>query len=192
MKSLAWLIVLFVVAAGIGGMVVPHDRVFEFGRLVITPAGLVGIAVMRICFGMVLIWSAPASRAPKVLQGLGAILLLACFMAGVNYAYRWIFIFWMALWVWRQAVPGMGMRRETRTAQVACALLMFALWSDGALCFFFNRIMPLLPTQFADIDAPWRLLTQPMHWALMMLFAGWLLEGVLATAREWWDARKAT
>jgi len=88
--------------------------------------------------------------------------------------------------------PGTGTRRETRTAQVACALLMFALWSDGALCVFFNRIVPLLPTQFAGIDAPWRLITQPLHWALMMLFAGWLLEGVLATARQWWDARKET
>ncbi|SDS09092.1 hypothetical protein [Opitutus sp. GAS368] len=127
-----------------------------------------------------------------MLATLGTILLLACFMAGVNYAYRWIFIFWMALWVWRQAAPGMGTRRETRTAQVACVLLMFALWSDGALCVFFNRIMPLLPSQFAGFDAPWRLLTQPLHWALMMLFAGWLLEGVLATVREWWDARKAT
>ena len=127
-----------------------------------------------------------------MLAALGAILLLACFMAGVNYAYRWIFIFWMALWVWRQAVPGSGTPREIRTAQVACALLMFAVWSDGALCFFFNRIMPLLPTQFADVDKPWRLLTQPLHWALMMLFAGWLLEGVLANAREWWAARQAT
>lgn len=125
-----------------------------------------------------------------MLAALGAILLLACFLAGVNYAYRWIFIFWMALWVWRQAAPGAGTNREIRTAQVACALLMFALWSDGALCFFFNRIMPLLPTQFANVDRPWRLLTQPLHWALMMLFAGWLLEAVLAHVREWWDARK--
>ena len=77
MKYLAWLVVLFVVAAGVAGMVAPHDRVFEFGRLVVTPAGLVGIAVLRICIGMVLIWNAPASRAPKVLQVFGAILLLA-------------------------------------------------------------------------------------------------------------------
>ena len=76
MKYLGWLIVLFVVAAGTFGVVAP-DRLIEFGRLVLTPGGLVGIAVLRICIGMVLIWIAPASRAPKALQVLGAILLLA-------------------------------------------------------------------------------------------------------------------
>lgn len=77
MKYLALLVALFVVAAGVGGLVVPHDRVFEFGRVVLTTGGLVAIAVLRICLGMVLIWAAPGSRAPKVLQVFGAILLLA-------------------------------------------------------------------------------------------------------------------
>jgi hypothetical protein len=108
-------------------------------------------------------------------------------MAGVNYAYRWIFVFWIALWLWRQAAPGAGTVREIRTARVACVLLMLCLWLDGALCFVCNRILSLTPAQFAALDVPWRLFTQPLQWALMMLLAGWLLEGALATAKEWWS-----
>ena len=37
----------------------------------------------------------------------------------------------------------------------------------------------------------WRLWTQPVHWLLMLLLAGWLLEGALVTAREWWSERHA-
>lgn len=127
----------------------------------------------------------------RVLAAGGAILVLACFLAGVNYAYRWIFIFWMALWLWRQAVPGAGTPREVWTARVAAGLVMFSLWSDGALCVLFNRIIPLLPAQFAEFNAPWRLLTQPLHWALMILLAGWLLEGALASLKAWRDDRVA-
>jgi hypothetical protein len=127
----------------------------------------------------------------RMLAVLGTILLLACFLAGVNYAYRWIFIFWMAVWVWRQAATGAGTPRETRIARLACALVMIAVWSDGAFCFVFNRIIPLQPSQFDALDAPWRLVTQPLHWVLMMLFAGWLLEGALAIAKEWWALRKS-
>ena len=41
------------------------------------------------------------------------------------------------------------------------------------------------------LQVSWRLWTQPLHWALMFLLAGWLLEGVLATGREWRAARTA-
>ena len=103
-----------------------------------------------------------------------------------------IFIFWVALWLWRQSVSGAGATREVWTARAACLLLMLSLWLDGLLCFFCNRIMPLQPDQFNAVDAPWRLATQPLQWGLMILLAGWLLEGALANAREWWEARKAT
>ena len=76
MKYLGWLIALFVVTAGAFGVVAP-DRLIEIGRFIVTPAGLVGIAVGRICIGMALIWIAPGSRVPKVLQVCGAIALLA-------------------------------------------------------------------------------------------------------------------
>lgn len=128
----------------------------------------------------------------RLLAVMGAILLLACFMAGVNYAYRYIFVFWPALWLWRQAAAGAGTPREIRTARVACALVILCIWLDGALCVLFNRIIPLLPAQFAAFNAPWRLLSQPLHWALMALLAGWLLEGALVSLREGWSRRDET
>lgn len=158
----------------------------------------VGVLVL-ILGAIVLVWqrcttglSSRGEPRERMLAVMGAIILLACFVAGVNYAYRWIFVFWVALWLWRQSGAGAGTAREVWTARVAGALVMLCLWLDGLLCFVCNRIMPLRPDQFTALDVPWRLATQPLHWALMILLAGWLLEGAQATAREWWDTRKAT
>jgi hypothetical protein len=76
MKYLGWLLALLIIAVGALGIAAP-DRLIAIGRLIVTPAGLVGIAVVRICVGMALIWLAPASRAPKTLQYGGAIAMLA-------------------------------------------------------------------------------------------------------------------
>ncbi len=163
------------------------DKVSQGLSLAVLVAGATVLARGRFTAGLAT-RGAPRER---MLAVAGAILLLACFVAGVSYAYRWIFIFWMALWVWRQWTGGAGSPREIRTARTASILVMVCLWSDGALCLFFNRIVPLQPSQFAHLDVWWRLLTQPLHWALMVLFAGWLLEGALATVQEWWRARRA-
>ena len=67
----------------------------------------------------------------RLLAALGAIVLLSCFLAGVNYAYRWIFALWPAVWLWRQAAdsaPG----RTRWAARLACALVLLGLWLDGA------------------------------------------------------------
>ena len=76
MKSLAWIVALFVIAVGATGIIAP-DRLFSVGTLVATPAGLLVIAVIRIAIGIVLIMTAPASRMPRALQAVGAIVLLA-------------------------------------------------------------------------------------------------------------------
>ncbi len=164
------------------------DPATQWLSLAVLAIGAVLLARGRFTTGL----GARGEPRERMLAVMGAIVLLACFVAGVNYAYRWIFVFWVALWLWRQTGVGAGTAREVRTTRVACALLMLGLWLDGALCFFCNRILPLRPDQFAALDVPWRLVTQPLDWALMILLAGWLLEGGLATVREWWDARKAT
>ena len=76
MKYLAWLVALFVITAGVAGIVAP-DRLFSLRWLAETQSGLFGIAVLRVAIGVVLIMTAPASRAPKVLQVVGAVVLLA-------------------------------------------------------------------------------------------------------------------
>jgi hypothetical protein len=75
-KYLAWLVALFVIAVGVAGLVAP-DRIIGLRGLVATQAGLLTIAVVRIAIGIVLIMTAPASRAPKVLQVAGGVVMLA-------------------------------------------------------------------------------------------------------------------
>ena len=44
---------------------------------VITPAGLIAIAALRIAIGLVFVLAAPASRAPRTLRVLGLIVIIA-------------------------------------------------------------------------------------------------------------------
>ncbi len=126
----------------------------------------------------------------RLLAALGAIVLLTCFLAGVNYAYRWIFVLWPAFWLWRQAV-GMSLPRPQRwVARLACALVLIDLWMDGILCVVVNLFLTHLSQAWQNhLDLVWRRWTQPLHWMLMMLLAGWLVEGTVATLREWWSLR---
>ena len=76
MKYFVWLIALFVGVAGVAGLLVP-DRVMSVRLIAATQSGLLAIAVLRSTIGIVLIMVAPRSRAPKTLQVIGALLLLA-------------------------------------------------------------------------------------------------------------------
>lgn len=158
----------------------------KVGLLVIV-AGAVVFALGRFTTGL----ATRGDLRERVLAVVTAVPLLACFVSGVNYAYRWIFIFWIALWIWRQASSPDGSARERGTARLACVLVSACLWLDGLLCLVCNRLIRLRADDFASLDHTWRLFTQPLHWLLMMLLAGWLLEGALAIAREWRQERGA-
>jgi hypothetical protein len=125
----------------------------------------------------------------RLLAAMGAVVTLACFLAGVNFAYRWIFVLWPAFWLWRQAqAPALpGPRR--RVAALACALIALALWQDGLFCAAINSLPPRSPGWIDHAQLVFRLWTQPLQWLLMALFAGWLLEAVQVILREWWQQR---
>ena len=126
----------------------------------------------------------------RMRAALGAIMLLTCFLAGVNYAYRWIFVLWPAYWLGRQAMEAALPARERWAARLGCVLVVLCLWMDGILCATVNLFFSQYASAWQDrLDVSWRHWTQPLHWLLMMLLAGWLLEGALATAREWWGQR---
>jgi hypothetical protein len=75
-RSAALLVALFTIAVGIMGLVSP-DSVTMVRRLYFaTPVGLYSAAVVRVGMGLVLILSAPASRAPKTLRVLGAVVCM--------------------------------------------------------------------------------------------------------------------
>lgn len=152
--------------------------------LVVIPA--LGLAWSRTTTGL----ATRGQPRERLLAALGAIVLLTCFLAGVNYAYRWIFVLWPACWLGRQALDASLPVRERRAARLGCALVLLCLWMDGVLCavvnLFFSQYAPAWQER---LDVIWRHWTQPLHWLLMMLLAGWLIEGALATAKEWWSLR---
>lgn len=126
----------------------------------------------------------------RLLAALGAIVLLSCFLAGVNYAYRWIFALWPACWLWRQAAADSPPGRPRWAARLACVLVLLDLWLDGVLCVIINLFFrDQAAAMQTHLDLVWRRWTQPLHWMLMMMFAGWLVEGAVATLREWWSLR---
>ena len=116
---------------------------------------------------------------------LGALVLLACFLAGISFGYRWIFALLLAPWLWQRMQNAALPSPQQRTAILALGLLFAALWSDGIFCLTVNFFFMPMPT--VDLDR-WqqtlRLGTQPLVWALMALLAGWLLDALLATWRE--------
>jgi hypothetical protein len=150
-------------------------------------AGAVAFALARVTTGL-------ASRGEprdRLRAALGTTVLLTCFAVGGNFSYRWIFILWMALWLWRQARDVSLPRREFWAARLGCALVGLCFWLDGALCVVVNLLGPRDQAWIDHVQLVFRQWTQPLHWLLMILLAGWLLEAAVATVREWWAERHA-
>jgi hypothetical protein len=113
---------------------------------------------------------AQGEDSPATVQfGLGAVLLTACFFAGSNYAYRWIFALWMAPFLWRApndpALPG-TIRSLSRVIR---ALVLVALWADplasALLTRFIGRVDAETITHLADEFFLWE---QPITWLLFL------------------------
>jgi len=73
-RSAALLVAVFTVILGIVGLISP-DHVTATRRLYFaTPVGLYAAGAVRVAMGLVVILVAPASRAPKTLRALGAVM----------------------------------------------------------------------------------------------------------------------
>jgi hypothetical protein len=75
-KTLAFVIGLFIAVVGAAGIIAPSSLVWIAGHSV-TPGAFYAIAAVRIAFGLILISAASVSRAPKTLRVLGCIILIA-------------------------------------------------------------------------------------------------------------------
>ena len=76
MRIAALLVALFTIVIGIGGIISP-DSGTEIRRLYFaTPVRLYAAAAVRVAMGLVVILSATASRAPKTLRALGALMCM--------------------------------------------------------------------------------------------------------------------
>jgi hypothetical protein len=101
---------------------------------------------------------------------LGGALLLGCFAAGMNHGYRWIFVLWVAPWLWEN-------RARHRILRVAAWLLPVCLWHYALLCVATVLWFPnLTQEQYDGILVGWRYATEPLTWFLMILIGGWLID----------------
>ena len=76
MRSAALLVAVFTIVVGIGGLISP-DSLTTVRRLYFaTPVGLYTAGAVRVAMGLVVILCAPASRAPKTLRALGAVMCM--------------------------------------------------------------------------------------------------------------------
>jgi hypothetical protein len=150
-------------------------------------AGAVALLLGRVTAGL----ADRGEPRERLRAALGAVVVLTCFVAGANYAYRWIFLLWPALWLWRLAGEAALPDRQRWAARAGCALCALCLWLDGALCVAVNLLPPRDPAWVAQVQLVFRQWTQPLPWLLMILLAGWLLEGARAALREWWVEGRA-
>jgi len=80
-RSAALLVAVFTIVVGVVGLIAP-DRVTTARRLYFaTPVRQHAAAVVRVAMGLVVILCAPASRAPKTLRALGAVMCLQALTA---------------------------------------------------------------------------------------------------------------
>ena len=76
MRLLGLVIGALVILASAISFAVPDLRL-SLERSVMTPTGLYAIAALRIAIGLVFVFAAPASRAPRTLRVLGLIVIIA-------------------------------------------------------------------------------------------------------------------
>jgi hypothetical protein len=76
MRWLGIVIGALVILASAISFAVPDQRL-SLERSVMTPTGLYAIAALRIAIGLVFVFAAPASRAPRTLRVLGLIVIMA-------------------------------------------------------------------------------------------------------------------
>jgi hypothetical protein len=98
----------------------------------------------------------------KMAFGLGALIVVGCFFAGVSYSYRLVFLLLMLplLWTWSRAA---GVHSGAGPARLVLGLTLPLVWIDGLAC--------------ATINLGWaQRMGIPMH--TVELAAGWLTHTV--------------
>ena len=81
MRSAALLVAVFTIAVGIVGLVSPDSGTTVRRLYFATPVGLYAAGAVRLAMGLVVILCAPASRAPKTLRALGAVMCMQALAA---------------------------------------------------------------------------------------------------------------
>ena len=81
MRSATLLVAVFTIIVGIVGLISPDSGTTARRLYFATPVGLYTAGVVRLAMGLVVILYAPASRAPKTLRALGALMCMQALAA---------------------------------------------------------------------------------------------------------------
>ncbi len=81
MRSAALLVAIFTIVVGIVGLISPDSGTAVRRLYFATPVGLYAAGAVRLAMGLVVILCAPASRAPKTLRALGAVMSMQALAA---------------------------------------------------------------------------------------------------------------
>lgn len=76
MRSAAWLVAVFTMVVGLVGLISPESLTTARRLYFATPVGFYAAGALRVAMGLVVIGCAPASRAPRMLRLLGAVMCL--------------------------------------------------------------------------------------------------------------------
>jgi hypothetical protein len=81
MRIAVWLVALFTIAVGVLGLVSPDTGTAIRRQYFAPAAGIYAAGILRLAMGLVVILGAPASRAPKTLRALGAVMCMQALSA---------------------------------------------------------------------------------------------------------------
>jgi hypothetical protein len=80
-RSAALLVAIFTIVVGLVGLISPDSGTTVRRLYFATPVGLYAAGALRVAMGLVVILCAPASRAPKTLRALGALMCMQALAA---------------------------------------------------------------------------------------------------------------
>ena len=125
MKSLALIAGLVISTIGAVGVLAP-DVLVMIGRYSISPIALYAVAALRVGIGLVLLRVAPASRSPRALRVLGAIILVGGLVTALLGVDRW-----RAILDWWSAQGPAAMRLAAAVALAFGGFLVYAVGGSG-------------------------------------------------------------
>jgi hypothetical protein len=150
------------------------------------PAALVGGAVVLAMLVGVSLWWRPLGSStstislstPNAAFVLGSAVLVACFLTGISFGYRCLFLLLVAPWLWEH-------RNRRIDVRLGVWLATIVLWMDGLSCLVMNLGISHVDRATSPvIQYWWRMLTQPIVWVLVALLARWLVEIMVAAWRN--------
>ena len=106
---------------------------------------------------------------------LGAVVLTACFFAGTNFSYRWVFALWLAPFLWRLRGEASAPQAVRRLGGWTAGLLVVALWADGVVSALLGGMQGLIsPAQAERMAAIFFAIEQPVTWVFFGCLLGFL------------------